>query len=47
MNEDYEKGYAEGYLAALADYLNDECTDAIVVEARQWAEKKEARRANS
>jgi hypothetical protein len=43
ITEEYNKGFSEGYLAALSDYLNDECTDAVIAEAREWADKKEAR----
>jgi hypothetical protein len=43
ITEEYNRGFSEGYLAALADYINDECTDAIIVEAREWADKKERR----
>jgi hypothetical protein len=41
ITEEYDAGYKAGYLDALADYLNDECTSAIIVEAREWAEKTE------
>jgi hypothetical protein len=35
--------YAEGYAQALADMLDDECLDPMVVEAREWMGKKERR----
>jgi hypothetical protein len=35
--------YAEGYAQALMDILDDECTDPMVVEAREWMDKKERR----
>ena len=39
ITEEYDAGYKAGYLDALADYFNDECTSAIIIEAREWAEK--------
>ena len=38
--------YDDGYMDALRDILDDECTNPSVVEAREWMDKK-ARRAHS
>ena len=42
MNDEYSEGYAQ----ALIDILDDECTNPMVVQAREWMDKKE-HRANS
>ena len=42
MNEDYQ----QGYMQALSDLLDDECTSPVIAEAREWMDKKE-RHANS
>lgn len=43
----YDDGFKDGYLEALVDYLNDECTNAMIVEAREWQLKRERNRADS
>jgi hypothetical protein len=43
---EYDKAFLDGYNSALDDFLNDEANSPLVVQAREWYEKK-ARRANS
>jgi hypothetical protein len=43
----YDDGFHDGYRKALENYLDDECTDPIVIEARECQSKKERNRANS
>lgn len=37
----YSEGFEDGYSRALTDFLDDECLNPIVVQAREWYDKKE------
>jgi hypothetical protein len=36
----YASGFEDGYSQAIHDFLNDECFIPIIVQAREWYDKK-------
>jgi hypothetical protein len=36
----YDDGFKDGYTQALEDFLNDEANSPLVVQAREWYDKK-------
>lgn len=40
MMDEYSKGFETGYAQALMDLFDDECMNPIVVQAREWMDKK-------